>query len=168
MKKHDLTCHPHACAIAFGTGYGLNMLTTGVRALLDSGEAWGNGITRETTAAVLMAAYGARLVFFLTRRQRSAAYATKMNDLRTKTNKLSIFARLGIAFAVGCTQTLYCLPLLVVAKTDSAAGSSGLLRDAPVSSAAAGVALFGLLLETAADEQKTAAKHANPTVRSTA
>ena len=152
--------------IAFGTGYGLNMVTTGASALLRGGKkAWGTGITRETAAAVLMVAYGVRLVFFLTRRQMSASYATKMNDLRTKTKKLSVFARLGIAFAVGCTQTLYCLPLLVVAKTDSAPGISGLLRDSPVSAAAAGVALFGLLLETAADEQKTAAKNANPTVR---
>ena len=153
--------------VAFGTGYGLNMLTTGVSALLNSGDAWKNGITREIAAALLMAAYGARLIFFLTRRQLSASYAAKMKDLQTKTNKLPIYGRLGIAFGVGCTQALYCLPLLVVAKTDSAAGSSGLLTDSPVSAAAAGVALLGLLLETAADEQKTAAKRANPTVRPT-
>lgn len=145
---------------AFGLGYGANMAWSGGARLLvlgcyhaagaDCASATGLADHR-VVASVLYGAYGARLFWYLARRQIDQSYQPKMHTLTTKTAAMPAVARLGICTFVGLAQALYAVPLR---RAQDLAG--------PAPWVALGVAAVGLLVEAVADEQKLAHKRVRP------
>merc|ERR1719181_448840 len=104
-------------------------------------------------ACGLYGVYGARLTWFLLRRQSSAQYHASEHgrELGARMAAMAMAKRCFITTMVPVTQVL-CMY-----------GLQPLVQDLPVPAwAGLGVAAAGLALEAVADEQKLAAKEAQP------
>eukprot|EP00419_Tripos_fusus_P027245 CAMPEP_0172723522 /NCGR_PEP_ID=MMETSP1074-20121228/83938_1 /TAXON_ID=2916 /ORGANISM="Ceratium fusus, Strain PA161109" /LENGTH=245 /DNA_ID=CAMNT_0013549781 /DNA_START=169 /DNA_END=904 /DNA_ORIENTATION=+ len=107
----------------------------------------------------LYAAYGLRLSTFLARRHLDDSYTTKFNSLQMKSDMMGFGSKFAIVTGVSFSQALYALPL-AIATSPAATRAPRTLRS--VGWAGVGIAAVGLLLETAADEQKLAGKRSDP------
>ena len=143
------------CAIIFANfvyvfsyGYGISMVIVNLAVM-----AW-----RPVPAALLIGglgvAYGLRLTGFVYARYNSGGYAST----RAKGER----ANAGVPLALRLFMWLFCgwLMASVAMPTWLAAGAGGITAGI---AAGASLMLTGLLLEAAADQQKQAAKAANPT-----
>ena len=145
---------------AFGLGYGFSMSANSLLTLLADQPrllSASGAPTLPGCGAFLYLAYGARLSWFLLRRQRSASYQPKLQSVAEKSAKMPLAARAAITCFVAASQALYALPLHL-ASTRSPPGDE-------LTAASAGclaVAAAGLVLEAVADEQKLASKEKAP------
>lgn len=146
---------------AFGLGYGLSMTSSGLLALqhhyASSLLSPPEGVSLLAACGVgLYVSYGTRLVWFLQRRQSSAQYqgSNKGKDLDKRMNSTPLPIKVAVTCFVSLVQVAcaYALQPIVDKSNTSCMWSMLPLL----------VGLFGLGLETVADEQKLAAKEAAP------
>jgi len=135
---------------AFGLGYGFSMFSSGVLTWAEAPSS-----LCSMAACGLYSAYGARLVWFLLRRQLSDMYNNSAHgkELNGKMEKTPIPAKCFVTLFVSLTQlaTAYCLQPLAFATQLPMMSWMGL-----------GLAAAGLVLETVADEEKLGAKKLKP------
>ena len=136
------------------------MVTNGVAAAAVAAPAGGPSALGLAGSA-LYGAYGLRLTSFLLRRQSDAAYKPKWDSVQEKSDRMGLGGRLGVVTFVSLTQAAYALPITNAVKSSPAPGSGGGMA-ATVGWVGVGLAAAGLLLEHLADEQKLAAKRADP------
>ena len=136
------------------------MVTNGVAAAAVAAPAGGPSALGLAGSA-LYGAYGLRLTSFLLRRQSDAAYKPKWDSVQEKSDKMGPCGRLGVVTFVSLTQAAYALPITNAMKSSPAPDSGG-GRAARVGWVGVGLAAAGLLLEHLADEEKLAAKRADP------
>lgn len=136
----------------FSVGYGLSVAAIGVTlGILFFGEL-GAG---EAVLCLLFLVYGLRLSGYLFIRERkSAAYGKVLNPEMDRSRKMPFGPKLAIWISCALLYTLEAAPVFF--RLQNGAPADGALW------VGAGLMLFGLILETAADMQKTKAKKRAP------
>ena len=149
---------------AFGVGYGFSMMSNGAIILWQNAAELSQGISSSCSSAWLAAlgggltcAYGLRLAVFLLRRQMSSSYASKLNEVQDKSDKMPLAVKLSISAFVALSQSLYCMPLQLACAAAAKSEPAPLLGFA-----ALGLSAAGLVIESVADEQKMSAKELQP------
>ena len=136
----------------FSLGYGLAVAALG--AALAVGFRNGMGAL-ELLACVLLAVYGLRLAgYLLVREIRSAAYRKVLSPELERSRRMALGPKIAIWVSCALLYTLEVIPVYFRLRNGAAPD--------PVLAAGFGVMAFGLLLETAADIQKTLAKRKDP------
>lgn len=135
---------------AFGYGYGVSMFAQGFLAYVIAG-----GMPDAAFPAALYAAYGWRLATFLFRRDHSDAFLRSSHgqSLEDAMRTTPLLIKFNVVFFVSLVQQATMLTLDTICRHR---GFRGLGR------LAFGIALGGLLLEAAADEQKLYYKTLEP------
>ncbi len=152
------------CAVGFykyvyflSIGYGFAIAGGGITVLVLSLM---NGRTEDVLwlailQTVLFIAYGARLSGFLLAREiKSAAYKKTLKDEIGADKKIPVFVSIAIWITVAVLYTAQVSPMLYRYANGS--------KDVIVPVVGMAISLCGLILESAADRQKTAQKKENP------
>ena len=135
----------------FSVGYGLSVAAIGVTLLIRFAGAWNPG---ELLCCLLLLVYGLRLSgYLLIREWKSAAYGKVLRPELERSKQMPLGPKLAIWIACALLYTLEASPVLFRLENDAPADWALWL----------GLVLMvaGLLLETAADVQKTRAKKVN-------
>ena len=136
----------------FSLGYGLAVAALG--AVLAVGFRHSLGVV-ELLVCLLLVVYGLRLGgYLLVREIRSAAYRKVLSPEMERSRRMALGPKLAIWVSCALLYTLEVIP--VYFRLQNGAAPDSLL------SVGFGVMAFGLLLETAADIQKTLAKRKDP------
>jgi len=155
---------------AFGLGYGFSMMANSSMKLLQHGPALVDAAAQggyhsaaglALTGGALYFVYGARLCWFLGRRQMSASYQPKLDEVQEKSENMPLVARFGISAFVALSQALYSMPLQLAC---TAGLKEGLPPPMMLAWGALGLSALGLGLEAVADEQKLSAKATDPSL----
>ncbi len=133
-------------------GYGLAVAAIGVALLIVCREQLSAGTT---CACVLLIVYGLRLGGYLAFRElRSSSYNSKMKTEIKSGDDMSVVAKLGIWISASLLYVCETSP--VIFRFVNGSGTDTLLIIGLF------ISVIGLIVETAADLQKNAAKKANP------
>ena len=135
----------------FSVGYGLSVAAIGAALAIGFHSSMD---LPERLACILLFVYGLRLGGYLfIREMKSAAYRKVLSPEMDRSKRMPVFARLALWVSCGVLYTLMTIPLFFRLKNGVAADAMlwiGLV-----------VMVCGVLLEAAADLQKTAAKRKN-------
>ena len=135
----------------FSVGYGLSVAAIGAALAIGFHSSMD---LPERLACILLFVYGLRLGGYLfIREMKSAAYRKVLSPEMDRSKRMPVFARLALWVSCGVLYTLMTIPLFFRLKNGAAADAMlwiGLV-----------VMVCGVLLEAAADLQKTAAKRKN-------
>ena len=136
----------------FSLGYGLAVAALG--AVLAVGFRHSLGVV-ELLVCLLLVAYGLRLAgYLLVREIRSAAYRKVLSPEMERSRRMALGPKLAIWVSCALLYTLEVIPVYFRLQNGTAPDT--------LLSVGFGVMAFGLLLETAADIQKTLAKRKAP------
>ena len=115
---------------------------------------------RPVVIAQLLAAlvWGLRLGFYLTLRERNAAYQSTVKDQTDRSQSLSLMVKVGIWISVSLLYVCMFAPVVFLADAVTELSKQQLF----FSSAGVGVMWLGLVIEATADNQKSRLKAVNP------
>ena len=152
------------CAVGFykfvyflSIGYGFAVAGGGIAVLiLALVNSWSDGVLwLAVLQAVLFVAYGARLSgFLLVREIKNAAYRKTLKEATGDDKKMPVFVLATIWIFVSALYTAQVSPMLYRYMNEA--------KDLIVPLVGAAISVFGLILESVADNQKSAQKKVNP------
>ncbi|MBQ3134081.1 MAG: DUF1295 domain-containing protein [Clostridia bacterium] len=152
------------CAVGFykfvyflSIGYGFAVAGGGIAILiLALVNGWSDGVLwLAALQAALFVAYGARLSgFLLVREIKNAAYRKTLKEATGDDKKMPVFVLATIWIFVSALYTAQVSPMLYRYMNEA--------KDLIVPLVGAAISVFGLILESVADNQKSAQKKVNP------